>query len=113
VRHTDAVLEAVSELGFDAATTLRTGIALVVYVRGMASSPQQERQAEQDTGLDREEWMQARDPTFAPFLASMPTLAKLAAEPDVDMSLESLFECGFTALLDGLLAQIQRRGSGR
>ena len=108
MRHTESVLEALSELGLDGATMLRTGVALIAYVRGMAASLEAEVQAEQDTGMSSDEWMASQQESFAPFLAQLPTLARLADGPDVDMGIDALFECGLGCFLDGLEARVGR-----
>lgn len=114
MRHTEALLETLSELAFDRATTLRTGVTLLAYVRGMATSLETEIQDEHDTGMSSGEWMEAQKESFAPHLDRLPTLARLS-EVDVDMSIDALFECGLTYLLDGLdtHANSRTRRSGR
>ena len=102
MRHTEGVLEALSELGLDPAPLLRAGIAFIAYVRGMAASLEPEIQAEQDTGMNSEQWMASQQATFAPLLREMPILARLSDGPDVDMSIDVLFECGLAYFLDGL-----------
>ncbi|HTB72585.1 MAG TPA: TetR/AcrR family transcriptional regulator C-terminal domain-containing protein [Polyangiaceae bacterium] len=108
MRHTESILEALSELGLDGPAVLRTGVALIAYVRGMAASLEAEVQAEQDTGMNSEEWMASQQATFAPFVAQLPTLARLSEGPDVDMSIDVLFECGLACFLDGLEARAGR-----
>lgn len=107
MRHTEAVLAALAELRLDTATTLRTGVMFLAYVRGMATSLEAEVHAEQDTGLDSDQWMDAHKFEAVPLLKANPTLAKLAAGPDVAMGVDVLFECGLECLLDGIAA---RRG---
>ncbi|APR76061.1 Transcriptional regulator, GntR family / Transcriptional regulator, TetR family protein [Minicystis rosea] len=100
--HTEWVLEALTELGLDPATALRTGVAFIGYIRGMAMSVEPERQAEQDTGMNSDEWMNAHEATFAPLTARFPTLARLSQGPDVDMGLDAIFESGLCCFLDGI-----------
>lgn len=102
MRHTEAVLAALEELRLEPETLLRTGVAFLAYVRGMAVSLEAEQRAEQDTGLDSDEWMATQEPTFAPMLSGLPILARLSRMPDTDMSLDALFECGLRCFLDGL-----------
>lgn len=102
MRYTEAILEALSLLNFDSATTLRSGVSLLAYVRGMAGSLEQEAQAEQDTGMNSEEWMASHQDSFDPFMKDLPVLTRLANGPDVDMSIGMLFECGLTYFLDGI-----------
>jgi AcrR family transcriptional regulator len=100
--HTEWVLDALTELGMDPATALRTGVAFIGYIRGMAMSVEPERQAEQDTGLSSQQWMDAHEDTFAPLTARFPTLARLSRVPDVDMGLDAIFASGLRCFLDGL-----------
>jgi AcrR family transcriptional regulator len=105
MQHTESVLEALTELGFDAPTTLRTAVAFIGYVRGLAIGVEPERQAEQDTGMSSQEWMDAQEATFMPLMRRFPTLARIAQTADVDMRLDALFQCGLRCFLDGLEAQ--------
>jgi AcrR family transcriptional regulator len=109
MRHTDAVLEAVSELGLPPVETMRAGIALLAWVRGMASSLEAEIEAERDTGLTSDEWMREQEEAFAPLLRRRPTLSRLAAEPEQDLGIDALFECGLGYLLDGLAGRAPHR----
>ncbi|MFT3765963.1 MAG: TetR/AcrR family transcriptional regulator C-terminal domain-containing protein [Minicystis sp.] len=102
MRHTEAVLRALDELSLDEATQLRTGISFIAYVRGMAVGLEAERQAEQDTGMNSDEWMGAQEAAFAEVMPAFPTLDRLSRAPQVDLSLEVLFEHGLTCFLDGI-----------
>jgi AcrR family transcriptional regulator len=105
MRHTEWVLDALTELRLPAAETLRTGVAFIGHVRGLAMSVEAERRAEQDTGMSNDEWMETQEATFLPMLARFPTLARLSREADVSMSLDAIFEQGLRCFLDGLAAQ--------
>ena len=109
MRHTEAVLAALDRLGLDDATVLRTGVAFLAFVRGMAASLELERQDEQDTGMASDEWMEAQKPLYAAQLARLPTLARLSDGPDVPMGLDQLFECGLSYFLDGIAARLARK----
>ncbi|MFO0749678.1 MAG: TetR/AcrR family transcriptional regulator C-terminal domain-containing protein [Myxococcota bacterium] len=100
--HTEHVMAALADAGIATADLLRTGVAFLAYVRGMAVSLEAEERAEQDSGMSNAEWMRAQEPAFAPLVAAYPTLARLAALPDSDMSLDALFETGLALVLDGL-----------
>lgn len=105
MRHTECVLAAMTELRFDPVATLQNGIMFLAYVRGMGVALESELQAEQDSGMNNDEFMETQRPALTPFLPNLPTLAKLSSLPSVDMSLEALFERGLTAILDGFAAQ--------
>jgi DNA-binding transcriptional regulator YhcF (GntR family) len=113
MHHTEMLLAAIDSLGLSAELTLRTGVMLLSYVRGMAVGLEAERQAQQDTGMTSDEWMQAREPLFAPLVPRFPTLGRLTKLGDVDMSLEALFARGLTLLLDGLAVGAARPRSRR
>jgi AcrR family transcriptional regulator len=102
MRHTEAVLAALAPLKLGDARTLQTGVAFIAYVRGMAASLEAEMRAEQDTGMTREEWMDANEASFAAHLAEMPELTRMGAVADVDMSIDALYACGLRCWLDGV-----------
>src|SRR5262249_32746234 len=110
MRHTECILAAVAEIGLDPAETLRSGVALMAYVRGMATSLAAELLDEQDTGMSNEEWMERQRPAFEPMVTRLPTLASLGNLPDAKMSIDDLFECGLACFLDGLQAASRRAG---
>jgi AcrR family transcriptional regulator len=103
MKHTEAVLFALTRLGLPDDDVLPIGIALQGYVRGMAAGLEDEREAERDSGLDQREWLSAQEAQFAPLFAKLPTLRRLSeAKHDVDMSLDALFEAGLRVFLAGL-----------
>lgn len=108
MQHTEWVLEALSESGLPADATLRTGVAFMAYIRGLAMSVEPERNAEQDTGMNSEEWMASQETKFAAVLPRFPTLGRLSGLTNVDMSLDALFECGLSCFLDGIEAHAAR-----
>jgi len=105
MQHTELVLQALTELGWDAPRTLRTAVAFIGYILGLAIGVEPERQAEQDTGMSSQEWMDAHEATYTPLMARFPTLARISQAGDVDMGLDALFECGLRCFLDGVEAQ--------
>lgn len=108
MQHTEWVLEALAGSGLSPAAVLRTGVAFMAFIRGVAMSVEPERHAEQDTGMDSEQWMAAQEAQFATVLPRFPTLARLSGLTDVDMRLDALFECGLGCFLDGIEAQAAR-----
>jgi hypothetical protein len=101
--HTEWMLRAVDGLGLDADTMLHAAVTLIGYVRGIAMNFEAQAQAEQDTGVTDEQWMEAHDSMFRAVLASgrYPTLSRVAAQPAVELDLDTLFEFGLQRLLDG------------
>ncbi|MFF4880453.1 TetR/AcrR family transcriptional regulator C-terminal domain-containing protein [Micromonospora sp. NPDC000668] len=68
-------------------------------------------QAEQDSGLTDEQWVDRQVTTFQHVIASggYSTMAALIDEGDLDLDLESVFEFGLRRLLDGYAALIEQR----
>ena len=62
------------------------------------------------TGLTDDEWMAAQEGAFQAVLRGgrYPTMARMAADPDVELDLDSMFEFGLCRLLDGYAAAIAR-----
>jgi DNA-binding transcriptional regulator YhcF (GntR family) len=102
--HTEWALRAVDGLGLDPATMLRVAITMAGYVLGTAVALESEVEAEQDTGLSSDEWMETQESSVAEILASgrFPTLSSLVTQPDLDVDLDNLFEFGLKLTLDGL-----------
>jgi AcrR family transcriptional regulator len=106
--HTEWILDALTPLGFDSGTTLRTCIAFIAHIRGMAMSLEPEREAERDTGMDSAEWMEVQESRFAGVMSRFPTLARLSSETNVELTLSALFDSGVSLFLDGVAAQSAR-----
>lgn len=117
VAHTEWVLRALDGLGLDPSTTLHATVTLFGYVRGTATNFEPQAEAEQDTGVTDQEWMDEHDTAFKAFFDAgpYPMLAKLS-ESDIDLDLDSLFEFGLHRLLDGyaaLFALVRHDGASR
>ncbi|WP_241564336.1 TetR/AcrR family transcriptional regulator C-terminal domain-containing protein [Nonomuraea polychroma] len=113
--HTDRLLRGLDGLGLDANTMLHAAVSLMNFVRGTAVSLEAEEQARTETGITDDEWMRAREAELGEMLASgaYPTLAKVLAQPGLDMDLDSLFEFGLRRQLDGLAVLVARARDGR
>jgi AcrR family transcriptional regulator len=101
--HTEGVLAALEDVGLDARTRLHAATCLAAYVRGLGVDLEPEAQAEQETGVTADEWMQSQDATLKVILESVafPAFSRLFAQPDIELDLDSMFEFGLTRLLDG------------
>lgn len=97
------ILSTLDSCGLDMATTFTAYITLFNYVRGTAVNIELEAEAQAQTGMDNEEWMNNQEPMLAELLTSgrFPTFARLIGK-DYDFSLDRLFEFGLQRLLDGL-----------
>jgi DNA-binding transcriptional regulator YhcF (GntR family) len=109
--HTEWAMRALDGHGLDGHTLFLTAVMAANYVRGTAVNLEAEAQAEQETGLTDDEWMQAHEDRFAAVLASgdLPLLARYATTPDVEFDLDELMEYGLQRLLDGLAVRISAR----
>ncbi|MFT3714255.1 MAG: TetR/AcrR family transcriptional regulator C-terminal domain-containing protein [Archangium sp.] len=109
MRHTEYVLDAIAELPFPQESQLREAVAFLAFIRGMAASIEAERFSEQDTGMSNEEWVHSRHENYVRLMPRYPNLLRVSMLPDVDMSLDALFECGLQTMLDGLELRARRR----
>ncbi|MEV6862687.1 TetR/AcrR family transcriptional regulator C-terminal domain-containing protein [Streptosporangium subroseum] len=109
------VLSAVDGLGLDAETMLNVHVLLYNYIRGIAANLESEAQAEAETGMTEEEWMDSQETALTALAASgdAPTFSKVVAglDGDYDLDLDALFELGLQLMLDGLAILIQRSGT--
>lgn len=111
--HIDRAVRALDGLGLDDNTVLHTAITLFGYVRGAATDLEREEQANRDTGVSGEEWLDTQEAEAAmnALLAggSLPAFAAIRQRPGVDISVPSLFEYGLGRLLDGVALLIATR----
>ena len=115
--YTEWVLGALDERGLDPTTAFTVHVMLFSHVRGMAVNLESEAQAEAESGLTADEWMDAH-------VGAITALAESAEFPfvtrmtglDFDLDLDALFELGLRCLLDGLRGVLPRpddQGSGQ
>ena len=107
---TDRIMGMVRELGIDPPTALHITVAIAGLMLGVGASVQMEAEAQRDTGMTSDEWMDSQDAAFVEIGAPtrFPNLAALAAMPGYDMSLDEVFETGLGLILDGLAQRIPR-----
>jgi FAD/FMN-containing dehydrogenase len=98
---TEWVMRAVAGLGFDSSDMLHIAITLAGYVRGTAASLEGEAEAEQETGITDEQWMESMDPAMTAIMASG-AFPLLSGVPPRSLDLDTLFEFGLKRLLDGV-----------
>lgn len=108
--HTEWLLEVLEELPIAPEARLRTCLALIALVRGMALNIEPELEAQRDTGQNPDEWMASREAEFMKLAPSFPRLLQ-ATSLAADMSLATLFERGLECFLDGLEAQARHSAS--
>jgi hypothetical protein len=108
--HTEWALRAMDGLDLEPATKIGVVIAMVGYVQGRAVNLESEVEAQKDTGLTSDEWLESQESTFAPILASgrFPVLSGITMHPDFEFDPDTLFELGLKLMLDGLAVLLQR-----
>jgi AcrR family transcriptional regulator len=106
--HTEWALRAVDSLGLDTNTMLHVAVALFGFVRGSAMTLDMQAEAEQETGLTDEQWIESQDAAFTRLFASgrYPTIEVVTTAP-VDLTPGSLFEFGLQRMLDGYAALLE------
>jgi len=103
MRHTEWALRALDGLGLTIQEMMHVHITLFSHVRGLALNLEAEAQAEQDSGLTSDEWMQTQEHGFRVIAGTgdFPLLNRLV-NSDMELDLDQLFEFGLGRLLDGL-----------
>jgi AcrR family transcriptional regulator len=103
--HTEWVLGSLSGLGLDPGEMLLIHVMLFSYVRGIATNLESEAEAQRETGVDSDEWMESQWSTISRLFGAgrfSQLLLGLSDTDGFDFDLEGLFEFGLTRLLDGL-----------
>jgi AcrR family transcriptional regulator len=111
--HMEWSLRALDGLGLDPTATMHVHVTLFCYVRGLATSLESETEAEFDSGMSSDEWMQTQSQTLRTLGGSglFATFMNLVEGSDIELDLDSLFEFGLARLLDGLEAFIARQST--
>ncbi|MBP2325716.1 AcrR family transcriptional regulator [Kibdelosporangium banguiense] len=116
MRHTEWALRALDGLGLTIQEMMYIHTTLFSQVRGLALTFEAEAQAEQDSGLTSDEWMQTLEPGFRVMVGTgdFPLLNRAVAS-DMELDLDGLFEFGMGRLLDGVERHLadRRPGSAR
>ncbi|MGY5123820.1 GntR family transcriptional regulator [Streptomyces nigrescens] len=99
--------------GLDPVTLIHMAITLLNYVRATAAGFEDDLEAEQETGMDRNQWMTSMEPVFEGILTSgsYPMYGGIAGHDEDVVTLTSLFEFGLARLLDGMAALVERRAA--
>jgi DNA-binding GntR family transcriptional regulator len=110
--HTEATMRIARDAGFDLPTSLQISLVLAGFLLGIGSSLQMEAEAERETGVTSEEWIQTQDEAFERVNVDQrfPMLEAVGIEPGFDLSLDAVFELGLTVILDGIEALMASRG---
>jgi len=98
------VLAALEEFHLDPTALLHIHVTLFNYVRGLATALEPEAEAERDTGMTNDEWMDVQEAAMRAFAGTgrFANFLRGAIASEIDLDLDSLFEFGLVRLLDGL-----------
>lgn len=107
--HAEWALGAVDGLGLDMSTMLHVYVTAVGFVRGTAIELEAENEAEAETGLTSEEWIESQEAPMARVIQAghFPMLSRVAEAKDLVFNLGTLFEFGMQRLLDGLAVLLE------
>ncbi|MFD0168249.1 TetR/AcrR family transcriptional regulator C-terminal domain-containing protein [Streptomyces decoyicus] len=100
--------------GMDPVTLIHMALTLLSFVLSTAAGFEDDLEAEQETGMDQNQWMATMEPVFDGILdaGSYPMYAGVSGIEDDVVNLESLFEFGLARLLDGMETLVEGRAAG-
>ncbi|MFD3418731.1 TetR/AcrR family transcriptional regulator C-terminal domain-containing protein [Streptomyces decoyicus] len=100
--------------GLDPVTLIHMALTLLSFVLSTAAGFEDDLEAEQETGMDQNQWMATMEPVFDGILTSgsYPMYAGVSGIEDDVVNLESLFEFGLARLLDGMETLVEGRAAG-
>jgi DNA-binding transcriptional regulator YhcF (GntR family) len=103
LKYAEWVMSALDGLGLSPGDLIHVHVTLFGFVRGLATSFEAEAEAEQDSGLTSDEWMEAQESTLNELAGSGAFGSFLDAVKDSDfgLDLDTVFEFGLQRLLDG------------
>lgn len=99
--------------GIDPVTLIHMALTLLGFVLSTAAGLEDDLEAEQETGMDQDQWMAAMEPVFEGILQSgtYPMYAGLAGAEDDLVNRDTLFEFGLARILDGMQVLVERRAA--
>ena len=111
--YTDQTMQAVDGLGLDLSTIFHVAMALFGYLHGIAVNLELEVEAQQETGVSTDEYIESQQAMLAMIESGrFPMLARLAEHPEVGPDFDAIFEFGLKVFLDGLAVLIEGRAPG-
>ncbi|MFC8452486.1 TetR/AcrR family transcriptional regulator C-terminal domain-containing protein [Kitasatospora sp. NPDC057223] len=114
--HTERSMAALAGLGLGMEQIAQTAVTLAGYVCGLAVNFESEAAAERDSGLSSDEWLAMTegegDLGALVEAGEFPMFTALAEGPEIDLSLDGLFEFGLARMLDGVGLLIAGRPAG-
>ncbi|MGA5820771.1 TetR/AcrR family transcriptional regulator C-terminal domain-containing protein [Kitasatospora sp. NPDC094028] len=111
--HTERAIAGLIGAGLTPEEAAQAAVSLAAFTCGLAVHFEREEQAEQDSGMSADEWMNGihnedRDRLMAD-PERFPVFDALNRGPELDLGLDALFEFGTARMLDGLGAVIEAR----
>ncbi|MGW7486765.1 TetR/AcrR family transcriptional regulator C-terminal domain-containing protein [Streptomyces sp. NPDC054786] len=96
--------------GMDPVTLIHMALTLLGFVLATAAGFEDDLEAEQETGMDQNQWMATMEPVFEGILTSgsYPMYAGVSRVGENVVNPESLFEFGLARLLDGMETLVER-----
>jgi len=106
LQHTEWVLGAFDDEDLDMLSRMLIHVTMFSFVRGIATALEPEEEAQRETGLTDDEWMQTQEQAFYDFVTAghLKRFFEFTQTADFDFDLDKLFEFGLVRLLDGLAA---------
>lgn len=92
-------------LGLDQVTLFDLHLSLCTFVRGVAIGLAPEADAERDTGMTGDEWVETID-NWAEIIARSPVFNEVASRGNYELDLDRLFRFGLKRLLDGMAVDL-------
>jgi DNA-binding transcriptional regulator YhcF (GntR family) len=109
--YSEQILAALATIEPDPATAFTLHLVLFNYTRGLALNLEPEREAEAETGLTADAWMDTRTDDLRRVLHTAPIFGGLLEQlmaTGYDFDLDEVFRIGLRLLLDGLEASARR-----
>ena len=114
--HTERSMAALAGLGLGMEQIAQAAVTLAGYVCGLAVNFESEAAAERDSGLSSDEWLAMTegegDLGALVEAGEFPMFTALAEGPEIDLSLDGLFEFGLARMLDGVGLLVAGRAAG-
>jgi DNA-binding transcriptional regulator YhcF (GntR family) len=102
--HTEWTMRALDGHGLAPGVLFLAAVTVANYVRGTAVNLEDEAQAEQETGLTDQQWMDSQQARLSAILAGgdYPLMARAVSDETLEFDIDLLLEFGLQRLLDGL-----------
>ncbi|GAA3938160.1 TetR/AcrR family transcriptional regulator C-terminal domain-containing protein [Actinoplanes auranticolor] len=113
--HTEWTMRALDGHGLAPDVLFLAAVTVANYVRGTAVNIEEEAQAEQETGMSEEQWLDSQQNRLGEILGSgrYPLMHRAVADPELEFDVDRLMEFGLQRLLDGLAPVLDGQGRSR